>query len=82
MYDDAIELSPSSDSNSSNLNSPINQHVATKRKQLNDKPTTPINSKRKKVRLVVTKITQRPDKCAKCSEVFSHDPFKCFGNGK
>ena len=48
MNDDAIELSPSSDSNSSNLNSPINQHVAIKRKKLNDEPTTPINRKRKK----------------------------------
>ena len=64
MNDDERELSSSSDSNSSNFNSPCVT------------PKTPNNRKRKKSESSGDEGWQRPDKCSKCSEVFSHDPNK------
>ncbi len=61
MNDDERELSSSSDSNSSNFNSPCVT------------PKPPNNRKRKKSG---DEGWQRPDKCSKHSEVFSHDPNK------
>ena len=74
MNDDEIDLSSSYDSNMSNLNSPLTTHITTK--PPNDDPKTPLNRKRKKSESCGDENWQRLDKCPKCLEVFSHDPFK------
>ena len=76
MNDDQIDILSSYDSNNSNLNSPLTPHVKKKRKLPNDDPKTPLNRKRKTSESSGDENWQRPDKCPKCLEVFSHDHFK------